>query len=312
MAILGNTKDCSTERINLGLPDCIIEQGRLTGFIIVPKGWSLTIASDTFDKEYVNDQIQLGNFVPVLGAVEAINNTPEATTEEYQGGIMSVVRNGLPAYAFKFIKGGWKFANALYSYNSQQAFDVLFVFSTGAIAGATGSNGTTMTGFDLGMLNTGTYMFTDGSTSSSVTVTMQLINEVQFNRDTYLLDSSVLDFNVNTEILPITDIVLTGRADVSDDKVYFKAKFAMNQSSTLAGIAIANLRVTISGTVSTIVADSLSYDAVTDEWEFEPTNAFTTSSSIVVQLYDSTAVTATAKIGTRYYKGATAAITPVA
>lgn len=308
--VLYNQKDCLTTRKNLGLPDCILQEGRLTGFIMTPKGWAINLTTDTFDLDYVNEQIQLGNFIPVLGAVEATNNTPEATTEEYQGGVMSVVRNGLPNFTFKFLKGGWKFANALYSYNSFQAFDVLFVFSSGAVAGAT--NGTTLSGFDLGMLNSGTYMFTDGNTSASVSVTMQLINETQFNRDVALLDASVLDFNVNSDINPITDIVMTGRADVSEDKVYFKPTFDMNQSTTLGGIAIANLRVTIDGTATTIVALSLTYNAPTKEWSFEPTTAFTTSSSIVVQLYDSVNNVATAKIGTRYYKGATTAITPVA
>ena len=308
--ILFNQKDCLTTRKNLGLPDCIIQEGRLTGKILVPKGWSLNLTSGTFDLAYVNEQIQLGNFVPILGAVEVTNNTPEATTEEYQGGVMSVVRNGLPQFVFKYLKGGWKYANALYTYNSFQAFDVLFVFSSGAIAGAT--NGTTLSGFDLGMLNNGTYMFTDGSVSASVSTTIQIINETQFNRDVALLDASILDFNVNTDLFPITDIVMTGRADVSDDKVYFKAKFAMNQSTNLGGIAIANLRVTIDGVVSTIVALSLTYDALTNEWAFEPTTAFTTSSAIIVQLYDSVAGTDVAKIGTKFYKGATASITPVA
>jgi hypothetical protein len=308
--VLYNQKDCLTTRKNLGLPDCILQEGRLTGFIMTPKGWAINLNTDTFDLSYVNEQIQLGNFIPVLGAVEATNNTPEATTEEYQGGVMSVVRNGLPNFTFKFLKGGWKFANALYSYNSFQAFDVLFVFSSGSVAGAT--NGTTLSGFDLGMLNSGTYMFTDGNTSASVSVTMQLINETQFNRDVALLDASILDFNVNSDINPITDIVMTGRADVSSDKVYFKPTFDMNQSTTLGGIAISNLRVTIDGVVTTIVALSLTYDAINAEYVFEPTSAFTTSSSIVVQLYDSVNNVATAKIGTRYYKGATSAITPVA
>jgi ribosome-associated toxin RatA of RatAB toxin-antitoxin module len=306
--ILFNQKNCLTERKNLGLPDCIIQEGRLTGFIIVPKGWSLDLTSGEFNKAYVNEQIQLGNAVPILGAVEAINNTPEATTEEYQGGVLSVVRNGLPQFAFKFLKGGWKFANALYTYNSFQAFDVLFVFSSGAIAGAKAGNN--LTGFDLGMMNTGTYMFTDGNVSSSVTVSMQVVNEAQFNRDVALLDSSVLDFNVNTEIFPITDIVMTGRADVSEGKVYFKASFDMNQATLLGGIAIANLKCTIDGVADTIVPLSLTFNSLTSEWEFETTTSFTTSNKIVVQL--SAENVACAKIGQRFYKGATAEITPVA
>ena len=308
--ILFNQKDCLTTRKNLGLPDCIIQEGRLTGKILVPKGWSLNLTSGTFDLAYVNEQIQLGNFIPILGAVEVTNNTPEATTEEYQGGVMSVVRNGLPQFSFKFLRGGWKFANALHTYNSFQAYDVLLVFSSGAIAGAT--NGTTMSGFDLGMLNTGTYMFTDGSVSSSVLTTIQIVNEAQFNRDVALLDASVLDFNVNTDINPITDIVMTGRADVSEGKVYFKATFDMNQATNLLSIAIPNLRCTIDGVADTITALSLVYNSTTKEWSFTPTTTLTTLQSVVVQLYDSAESVACTKIGNRFYRGTTASITPVA
>lgn len=308
--VLINQKDCLTSRKNLGLSDCIIQEGRLTGFIIVPKGWAIDLETDSFNLAYVNEQIQLGNFVPVLGAVEATNSTPEATTEEYQGGVKSVVRNGLPEYTFKFLKGGWKFASALYTYNSFQAFDVLYVFSSGTIAGAT--NGTSLTGFDLGMLNTGTYMFTDGSVSSSVSITMQLVNEVQFNRDVALLDASVLDFKVNTDINPITDIVITGRADVSENKVYFKPVFDSNRSTTLGGIAIANLRSKVNGTPDVITAASLTYEALTKEWSYVPTATLTTSDSVIVELYDSVEAVNVAKIGTKFYKGASDAITPVA
>lgn len=308
--VLINQKDCLISRKNLGLSDCIIQEGRLTGFVIVPKGWAINLTTDTFNLLYVNEQIQLGNFIPVLGAIEATNGTPEATTEEYQGGVKSVVRNGLPEYTFKYLKGGWKFASALYTYNSFQAFDVLFVFSSGAIAGAT--NGTTFSGFDLGMLNSGTYMFTDGATSASVTVSMQLINEVQFNRDVAILDSGSLDFKVNTDISPVTDILITGRADVSEAKVYFKPVFETNQATTLGGIAIANLRVTVNGVVDTITALSLTYNASTKEWSFTPTTVLTTGSSVIVELYDSVEGVNAAKIGTKYYKGISAAITPVA
>lgn len=305
-----NQKDCLVSRKNLGLPDCIIKEGSLTGKILVPKGWSIDLETDVLDKAYIDVQVQLGNFIPVLGAVEVTNNTPEATTEEYQGGVKAVVRNGQPEFTFKYLRGGWKFANALSTYNSFRAYDVLFVFSSGAIAGAT--NGTTFTGFDLGMLNAGTYMFTDGATSSSVTTVIQIVNESQFTQNVALLDSSVLDFNVNTDVLPITDIVMTGRADVSDSKVYFKATFDMNQATALGGIAIANLRSYVSGTVDVITAASLTYNSTTGEYSYTPTATLTTSTPVVVELYDAITSVATAKIGTRFYKGKTKSITPVA
>ena len=308
MAVLINQKDCDVTIKNLGVPECLINNGRITGMIPVDTGWSIDVTSGTLTLADVNDLIQDGTFIPVLGAVEVVNGTPEATTEEYQGGVTSVVRNGLPMFTFKFLKG-WSYARALFSMNSFQAYKVLLVFEDGSIAGAL--DGTTFSGYSLGMLNTGTFFHTDGSVSGYVNTVIQLTSTDEYNLNTGVIDRSALGFNANN-LLPITDIVMTGRADVSADKVYFKAKYAMNEGSLLSGIAIANLRVTIDGVVSTIVALSLTYNSTTNEWEFEPTDAFTTSSSIVVQLYDASNVIAVAKIGTRYYKGATSAITPVA
>ena len=58
MANIINQKDCLTTRKNLGFSDCVIEFGIVDGFILTPKGWSLDLTSLTFNKEYVNDQIQ--------------------------------------------------------------------------------------------------------------------------------------------------------------------------------------------------------------------------------------------------------------
>lgn len=305
-----NQKDCLVSRKNLGLPDCIIQEGRLTGFIIVPKGWELDLTTDVFDLDYVNAQIQLGNFTPVLHAVEAKNNTPAPTIETFQGGIKTVVQNGLPEYEFKYVKRGWKWASAVYTYNSFQAFDLLFVFSSGAVAGA--SNGTNFTGFDLGMFNNGTYMFTDGSVDSFVTLSIQLVNEVQFNRDVALLDQSVLDFNPNTDIQPITDVVMTGNVDVSDKKVYFKAVFYMNQASPLKGLQQSNIKSYKNGADDPITALSMTYDDVLQQYSYTPTAVPTVTDKYIVTLFDVASSSNVAMVFGRMYKGQTDPITPQA
>lgn len=308
MSIAINQRNCLTSRKNLGLPDCIVEAGRPVGFILVPDGWSLNLTTDTFNLEYVNTQIQLGRFVPVLGAVEFTNNTPESTTEEFQGGIKSVVRQGLPEFTFKFIKGGWKFASALYTYNSQQAFDILIVHENGVISGS--SNGTVLRGFDLGMLNSGTYMFTDGNTSGYVNVMMQLVNADQYNREVAMLTPDALDFNPTSDLFPITDIVMTGTANASDGKIYLSARFAMNEASILGGLSSSNLTLTIDGVSDTV--SGYNYNTSTLKYELFPTSALIAGNKVVVQLYDFDTPVDTAKIGTKFYKGATPEITVTA
>lgn len=308
MSISINQRNCLVSRKNLGLPDCIVEAGRPVGFILVPDGWSLDLATGVFDLDYVNSVIQTGEFVPVLGAVEFTNNTPESTTEEFQGGIKSIVRQGLPEFTFKFIKGGWKYASALYTYNSQQAFDILIVHENGVISGST--NGTVLRGFDLGMLNTGTYMFTDGNASGYVNVMMQLINADQYNREVAMLTPDALDFNPTSDLFPVTDIVMTGTADASAGLIYLSARFAMNEASILGGISTTNLRVTLNGVEDTVIG--CTYNNTSSNYEIEISTGIVAGNKVVVQLYDSVASVATAKIGTKFYKGATPEITVTA
>ena len=86
----------------------------------------------------------------------------------------------------------------------------------------------------------------------------------------------------------------------------------MNEASPLLGIAIANLKCFVNGVSDTITSASLSYNSTTNEYQFTPTATLDTNDAVVVQLYDSSNSIAVAKIGQRYYKGATAQFTPVA
>lgn len=308
MAVLINQKDCNVTRKNLGVPDCILQNGRVVGFIAVDPAWQLDLSTDTFTLAEANGFIQDGTFIPVLGAVEAINGTPEAVTEEYQGGIMSVVRNGLPMFTFKFLKG-WAYARALYSMNSFQAYKLLLVFEDGSISGAV--NGNLFSGYDLGMLNTSTYFHTDGAVSGNNTTTVQLTNADQYNLYTGVLDRSTLGFDANA-LFPITDIAMVGRADVSEQKIYFKPTFAMNGASPLGGIVTGSLRFTINSVVDTITALSTTYDPITKEYSFEPTTAFILTDDLQVTLYDTVNSVAVAKIGQKYYEGTTGEFNPTA
>ena len=297
--VLINQKNCGTSVKNLGVSDCILQNGRITGMFATAPSWSVDTATATFTQTEINDLVQSGTFIPIMGAVEVVNSTPEPTTEEYQGGVMSVVRNGLPMFVYKFLKG-WAYARALYSMNSFQAYKVLLVFEDGSIAGVL--DGTILRGYDLGMLNTNTYFHTDGNVSGFVNTTIQLTNANQYNLHTGVIDRTALGFDANT-VFPITDVVLTARADVSDAKVYFKAKMAMNQANNLLGIAVANLKLVVNGIAGTITALSLTYNTVTEEWEFTPTTPLVVSDIVSVQLYDVVNSVDVAKIGQKYYKG---------
>lgn len=306
MAILTGT-DCTTSRLGSGLENCQPIEGLPNGFILVPKGWSLVKATDTFDKAYVQEQCQLGNFVPLVGCFEMISETPDPVTQESQSGLMDVVRQGKPMFTATY-KNGLAFQKIAYSYNSYNQYDALITYETGMIKCATSVDGTEIKGLSVGSLNTNGYSENNGTNSASTILKFQVTDPFEYNQYVDLLTD--LDFNPTTELFGITDCVLTGTADASENKAYVSVKWLHNEQFNILGLAVANFRLTIDGVADTITA--VTYNSTTGLYAITPTTAFVAADVVVVQLYDATVPTATAKVGNKLYRGTTASITVVA
>lgn len=300
--------DCATSRLGSGLENCQAIEGLPNGVILVPKGWSLTKATDTFDKAYVQEQCQLGNFIPLVGCFEAVAETPDATTQESQSGLMEVVRQGKPMFTCTY-KKGLAFQKIAYSYNSYQQYDALITYETGYIKCAESVDGTKIKGLSVGMLNTNGYTENNGTNSASTVLKFQIIDPFEYNQYVNLLTD--LDFNPATEIFGITDCTVTGRADVSDDKIYVKVKWLHNDQFNILGLAASNFKVAIDG-VDDAISGAVTYNTTTSEYAITPTATMTTGNAVVVTLYDASASTACAKVGDRLYRGNSGSITPVA
>lgn len=298
--------DCSKSRKGTGLEPCQVEEGVSKGFILVPKGWQLEIATETFNRAFVDEQIQLGVFIPFVGVFNSTPTTPEPTTEESQTGQTAVVRQGLPTYVYVF-KKGYAFHTSAFSYNSNAEYDFLIVYDN-VIKGATTPDGLFVKGFDGGMLNTSGWAENTGAVSAQSTVTFQLLNSYEYNvLGVYLTQ---LDFSP-TSIQGVVDLLLTGRADVSENAIYVKANWAGNPNYFVTGFSATNFRVNINGVQNTIVGP-ITYDPTTQEYKIVPTATLIISDSVVVQTYDTTVPSTVTKIGNKFYTGTTSAITPVA
>jgi hypothetical protein len=303
MATLINNANCTNIRLGIGLPNCLIQEGRPTGFMLTKPTWNFNPATETMDSDYVATNIQNGNFVPFLNAVEFLDNTPEAVTEEYQGGVKNVVRNGKQEYTFKFIKG-FAGAKAMYSYNSFQAYGFALIFETGAIL-LTGDSAE-IKGIKAGMVNSTSYKFNDGNASSFSSVMFQAMNENEINKDGVLIDGSQFDFNFN-DLNPIMDVTVTGSAVIGGN-ITAKVVATANTAVSILGLQASNFRLTVNGVVDAISGAIV--DNGDGTYVITPTATLTGSDSVVVQTYDSTAVVAVAKLGDRFYKGTSVAITP--
>ena len=305
MAIITGV-DCTTSRFGSGLEACQAIEGLPNGVILVPKGWSLEKATDTFDKAYVQEQCQLGNFIPLVGCFEMISETPDATTQESQSGLLEVVRQGKPTFTATF-KQGLAFQKIAYSYNSYQQYDTLITYETGYIKCAESVDGTQIKGLTTGMLNTNGYTENNGTTSASTILKFQVTNPFEYNQYVNLLTD--LDFDPNSELFGITDVNIVGRADASDNKVYIKPTWKWNDLFTITGLAAANLRLTVGGVTNAIVG-AVTYNATTKEYAITPTATLVAADVVTVTLADG--VINTAKVGNKFYSGTTGNVVTVA
>ena len=305
MAILTGV-DCTTSRYGSGLEACQAIEGLPNGVILVPKGWSLIKATDSFNKAYVQEQCQLGNFIPLVGCFEMISETPDATTQESQSGLMEVVRQGKPNFTATY-KQGLAFQKIAYSYNSYQQYDTLITYETGYIKCAESADGLSIKGLSTGMLNTNGYSENNGTTSASTILKFQVIDPLEYNLYVNLLTD--LDFNPTSEIFGITDVNISGRADASENKVYIKPTWKWNDLFTITGLASANLRLTVNGVADAIVG-AIVYNATTKEYAITPTATLVAADVVTVTLADG--AINTAKVGNKLYSGTTGNVVTVA
>jgi hypothetical protein len=299
MAILTGT-NCTTDRLGTGMESCQTIEGLPSGLILTPKGWSLSKTSGTFDKTYVQAQIQAGLFIPMVGCFDAVSETPDPTTEESQSGLMSVVRQGKPTFTFTF-KNGLAGHKARYSYNSYNEYDALIVYESGVIKCAESVDGSNIKGMTIGMLNTGGYSENNGTNSASSVLKFQVTNPQEYNQYVTLL--SGLNFNPNTEINGITDVKLTGTADATTNTLFVNAVWLHNEQFNFSFFTSSNFKITVEGTEQPI--DGLSYNTTTKQYEILVDYNFGAGDEIVAELFDGDEGLPCVKVGDKFYRGAT-------
>jgi hypothetical protein len=289
MAII-NAQNCNKTYLGLGLSDCELYLGEFRSVIAVPKGWSIPVSELVgMDLDYIVGLVQQQTFDPILNAIQFTDNTPDPTTQEYTGGVISVVRNGKPQYQFEFNNGVF-FHKALYSRNAFKLYDVLLVDDSGTIVGATTVDGTRFTGLSASMFNTQTFRPKVGDTNPRTLLDIQLDNESQFNTRMALIVTAQSTVDVNTEINPITSVTITGTASAAND-ITVQVNYASNATKGVEGLVAANFRIRNLTTDAVVAITSVTESTVNKgEYLLEPTVALTATNVIVVEMYDATAI----------------------
>lgn len=296
--------NCQADRRNIGVEACVVKAGQKKGHIQIPKGWSIPIATVTFNKAYINAQIQNGTFKIIGGAYAVTTETADDTTQESTSGQLSVVRKGLPIVTTT-VKKGYEFHAGAFDMSADSIYDVLEIFETGVIGAALSNDGLSIGGNATGMYEVATFHDNNGSESASTMIKYQLTDVDQYNKQRVYLTN--LDFNPNTEINNIIDVTMTGRAVVAGNKIYVKAAWSRNLGVSILGLAATNFKVSING-VDSVITGSVVYDTTTKEYAITPTATMVASNTVVVKLYDAVALVDVASVGTKFYKGYTPSI----
>ncbi len=291
---------CTINRKGTGMENCQPPDGLPVGWYLVPKGWSLNKTTDTFDSDYVDEQIQLGNFIPFVGTFEMTGATPDATTQESQSGIISVVRQGRTTFTGIFKKGR-AFQAAAYSYNSDSEYDVLLVFETGLILGAQSVDGTEVKGLSAGMVNTNGYSENTGSASAQTTMMFQITNSLEYNQNFFVFTD--LNFDPQSKKGVINTIMTLDSVDVSDSKAIFSMVWEWNASTPTLGGAASNFRLVNAATGVALTTDTVTRNTATGKYELTTTTAPTLAANYYVQTYNAAIPAEVAKIGSKFYVG---------
>lgn len=311
--IQGNAVSCNKDRKGTGVPSCIVLfKQALSILLVTDPRWKLTIATDTFDAEYIQAKVQDGTFVPFLNTKEFVNNTPDPTRKEYQSGERKTLRNGKPDYSFEFDNGPLWHSDA-YSYNGG-SYGVLIVDKSGNVRGVTTEDGLSFKAPMVSDFNTRTYVDEAGDETAKTIVEIQIRNEEEFNRRPYIITAGNVGMDINEDVLGIIDVDITavGAASVANG-VTVKVMAEQNTSWGVRALTAASFRVmNVTDDEVEVIDAVVESTSVIGQYAITFDPALTLAKKIVVELYDATATppVAVAKIGdNQFFKGASAELT---
>jgi len=250
--IVDKKLSCGGVNADTGKLGCQIEWKTPLHLIGMKRGFIIPKAT-VFDRDYINAQIQLGNFIALIGATEIENMSSEDTFTTNTRGVERLDLLGLPKFKFTW-EEGHEFYKEMSKLTSFKALDFIFADEEGNWRFAVTSDGD-FKGFSTGQA---TALMTtpkiQGSTSESKAFTLQLLDRNQWDYNyTFALRSS-LDFSpeevdgVNGVAISFVEIPSAGTTVVVD--VVLKA----DGFSPVEGLIVDDFIATNDGVTVTIAS----------------------------------------------------------
>lgn len=309
MATNINAQDCKKYVRGTGLTSCELRLKQPTSFLRVNPSWVFDPETETFNLDYVIGKVQDGTFTPFMNTLEFVDNTPDPTTKEYQGGAMATIRNGKPQYSFEF-DNGLGFHKAAYSYNGFRTSSIIMIDKQGNVFLYSNVAGDKLTAMLTNNFNARTYKPVVGDDTAKTIVELQIDNEEAFNTRLTVITAAEVGADLNEELKGIIDVTITA-TPTQGDPIQLTVIALNNVSFGIESLAASNLRIRVLPANTVINITTLTAGATPGTYTATPATALTSGQSIVIETYDSTVPAATARIAdtNQLYKGITQAIT---
>lgn len=310
MSILLNIFDnCSSDARGTGLGSCIKKYGDPTGMDLVQKGWSLAVASGTFDEAAYKALIQAETLFPINDLYNFEQNTPENERATGSTGLLSDIRQGKPFFTYAF-DAGYCLHKSVYDKIGKDRWDILFKFESGLFI-ATDVSEANIKGFDNGMFSVDTFKFQQGTDPEMTNAVFQLRNADEFNLRGTFLTWTQLGFD-GTQQNGVINAHLEYQATpaATDTVVSVKVLDDCNRSVSILGLDDPNEWVLGGTQASTTTISGVVYNASTGAYDITIDTALASADTVQPALADvSSSYSVAENSSGDFYKGTAPLVT---
>jgi hypothetical protein len=245
-SIVDKKLSCGGTGADTGTQGCQIEWGVPLHTIGMTKGFVIPKAT-VFNKAYIDAQIQLGNFIPAIGAETYEDQSGEDQVSTNARGVERLNVLGLPKYMFTY-EEGHEFYKQMAKLTSFKALDWIFADEEGNWRLAINSDGD-YTGFTAGqtiaMITKAKQL---GGDSESKSLSIQLLNRKQWDQEYGFALRDQLTF-APEEIQGANGVIFSIDAAPTDTDTTmdFTAVYKADGLTPVEGLVLADVLFTVNG-----------------------------------------------------------------
>lgn len=294
---------CGATVADTGTLGCQVEFGTPVNAIALKKGFIIPKAT-IFDKTYIDTQIQIGNFIPLIDADSFEEMSSEDTMNTNTKGVDRLSVLGLPKYKLTF-QSGHEFYRQIAKLTSFKSLDVIFGDESGNWRLAVTSSGD-FKGFSCGqILAMMTKTKVSGGEPESKSITMQMLDRNEWDMNYAIIEASSLSFSTG-DIAGINGVeISTGPLAAAATTIVATIVLAADRHTPVQGWLVANFLVTADGvkvTPTTVAETSPGVYTIT-------VPALVAGKKMVVSSYDNTAKTTAILLDGVLFRGVSEPVT---